>query len=141
MKRVPSSENNLCKMITMPKFLSVKETLVTHAYFSTALSAVADELTVEAPLNIANSLQTTSNDMFSAIYYNQPQNIENIENLALWLIVGASITSFKMFEEKRAENVYQRFEKFVSYRDIRRQMNNIFIVLFLVFVRNVPSVL
>lgn len=138
MKRVPSNENGLDKLALNIR-LPLRDTIITQAYFSTALSAVADELTVETPLNIANSLQSTGNELLEAITEKHCTCMENFEHLLLWTSIGALSLGFKTMEEKKKESMFRRFTPFISYRDIRKQMNSVFIVLFFVFVRNIPS--
>ena len=136
----PTDSIGLSVLGGLPHKISIRDTIVSQAYFSTAMSAVADELTVETPLNIANSMQSTSTELLNAFYNNHCNCVENIEHLVLWLGVGAASVGFKLFEEKRAESIFQRFEPFVSYRDIRKRMNYLILILFFLSVRNVPSV-
>jgi hypothetical protein len=115
---------------------TVRETIITKAYLSTAMTAMVDEMSIDIPFNIANSFESGKN-MIDDINNN---NFTNLENLLLWLSIGALSSGFTLFERNK-EHVYERFGNFISYRDIRKQMNYGLLVLFCIFVRNIPPVM
>lgn len=152
MKRVPS----LPKLNTS---FSIKDFIITKAYFSTTMDAVADELSFDTPYNLVSSIQDSGN-IFSNIMSNNQvcyessqydltkEHIhhfvktgfltENVNSLIIWSSIAIFCTAVHFYRKNKPINM-ERLEHFISYSEIKKQIRNVLLILFFTLVRNVQS--
>ena len=142
MKRVPS----LPKLNIPP--LSLKDILITQTYVSTTMKGVAEEITIDTPLNIASSINDAKEFLFDTppetIQHNEHwislqnnMHLNQIEHTMGWLGVG--IFCLWMHTKGTPQKDNKKLSAFISYPEIRKQIQMILIFLSCLFIRNIEN--
>lgn len=117
------------------KLVSLKNIVVTRAYYSAAFKTMSDEFVVEAPYNYGNLFFQDSEPSTSSI---EKFPLDKIECIVIWTVLGGVYCSYIMYQMHNAQKI-QKIKKMVNYDEIQKQINVIiFVTLFLLF-KNVPN--
>jgi hypothetical protein len=148
MKRVPSLPK-----INIPA-LSIKDILVTQTYVSTTIKGVAEELSIDTPLNIASSINEAKESLDEFLFDNSPgietihhnehwislqnnMHINQIEHMMGWLGIG--VFCLWMHTKPPPQQDNKKLSAFISYPAIRKQIQMILIFLSCLFIRNIEN--
>ena len=129
--------------ISFRQFMSIKDILITRAYYSSAFRTLSNEIVSDAPSNLSNSVsQDLDYKLHFEIFDSDKLNsmIHNFDNLIVWTTITSFCYIYIVYELENFEKM-EKMNKLIDYSSIRKQTSIlVFIVMFLLF-KNVPNAL
>jgi hypothetical protein len=129
--------------ISFRQFMSIKDILITRAYYSSAFRTLSNEIVSDAPSNISNSV---SQDLDYKLHFGLFDSdkfdsmIHHFDNFIIWTTITSFCYIYIVYELENFKKM-EKINKLIDYSSIRKQTSIlVFIVMFLLF-KNVPNAL
>jgi len=123
------------------QLISIKDVLVARAYYSTAFRTLSNEIVLDAPSNLSNSL---SQDQDYKLHFglfdldNFDSMINHFDKLIIWTSITSVCYLYIVYELEQFKKM-GKINELIDYSSIRKQTSVIvFIILFVLF-KNVPN--
>lgn len=127
--------------ISFRQLISMKDILIARAYYSSAFRTVSNEIVLDAPTNLSNSVSDDVNYKvhFGIFDLDQINSvIHHFDNFLIWTSITTACYLYVVYELENFKKM-EKINELIDYSSIRKQTSIIvFIIMFILF-KNVPN--
>jgi hypothetical protein len=112
--------------------ISIKNIIATRAYCSNLAMAVGDEILIDCPYQIMNTINNVGVKI---------DGIQHTSNANMVGIEIACLVAFMLFTYQHKNDVTPRLYEFIDYNSIKMQVRNLIVLITIILFRNVDNAL
>jgi hypothetical protein len=127
--------------ISFRQLISIKDILIARAYYSTAFRTVSNEIVLDAPTNLSNSVSQDQDykvhfGLFDLDQINSV--IHHFDKLIIWTSITSACYLYIVYELENFKKM-EKINELIDYSSIRKQTSIIVFIIMFIFFKNVPN--